>query len=224
MRYSNVREIKNPVQHEIEDIASAWVWGQHHLLFPRCKSVSLNPEYTKGPPRLFGWLQFQEITQVFWSGGGLFGILLAWTQCKTSIRGRWEALSALLLGNARSGGGFQGAKGRAAHPRTCAGGLNQSAVLKGWQDTFVRPSTSIMWLHGLNVDGALIYQSTSSIWPWLSVQHWEAAITSASSIGGNGARQPWMAWGHPIGNSWQQLWVTIKPRVCQGSASVDWPF
>lgn len=182
--------------------------------------VSLSTqEYSKGHPKLFWLLKLQEITQIFLSGGGLFGVILALIQCKLSIRWRWDALSAHLLGCAR-----WGAQGRAAHPSTCAGGLHWSEVLKGWQDTFVRTSTSVVWLHGLNADGALVWKSTYDVWPWLSVQHWEAVIRSASPIGGNGARQPWMAWSRPAGNSWQQLWVTVKPWVCQGSASVDWPF
>lgn len=39
-------------------------------------------------------------------------------------------------------------------PAPVQGGLHRSAVLKGWQDTLIRLSTSIMWLHGLNVDGS----------------------------------------------------------------------
>lgn len=92
MRYSNVKEIKTPAQHQIKDTASAWVWGQHHSLFPRCRSVLLKSEYSKGLSRLFGWHQLQEVTQVFWSGGGLFGVLLAWIQGKPSIRWRWDAI------------------------------------------------------------------------------------------------------------------------------------
>lgn len=129
--------------------------------------------------------------------------------------------SALLPGNARSGGRCQGAWGRAARPSACVWGLYWSAVLQGWQDVLFRPGTSIMWLHALNADRALLSKSTCRACSRLPVKHWEAASACASPVvDGNGARHPKMAWSHPVANSWHQLWVTGKPHICQESAAV----
>lgn len=53
MRYSNVREIKNPVQHEIKDITSAWGLRSTSLALPETQK-RLSRLYTKDLPRLSG--------------------------------------------------------------------------------------------------------------------------------------------------------------------------
>lgn len=215
MRYSNIRKIKNPVQHEIKDIASAWgLRSTSPALLETQKRLSWL--YTKGPPRLFGWLQLQEITHVPWSGGGCVWISFGLdpTQDKYQMEMRYS--SALLQGNARSRRRCQGAWGRAVCPSACAGRLHRSAVLEGQWDTLFRPGSSIMWLHGFNVDGALVSKTTHGACSWLPAKRWEAASTCASpDVGGDTVRHPKMAWSCPVANSWHQLWVTGKPHVCQ---------
>lgn len=120
MRYSNVREIKNPVQHEIKDIASAWGPRSTSLSLPETQK-HLSRLHTKGPPRLFGRLELQERTQVPWSGGGCVWISFGLDAMQAKYQMEVRCSGALLLGNARSGGRCRGAWGRAVHPSTMRG-------------------------------------------------------------------------------------------------------
>lgn len=64
MRYSNVQEIKDPVQHGLKILLLPRIRGQHHLflLISRCTQVNSLSTFQEGHFKIFNLLQSLELT------------------------------------------------------------------------------------------------------------------------------------------------------------------